>query len=1510
MSEQPENSRRTPSQGLWFTPSAGTTPPSPVEEPATRLPALPPEAPRERTTRGGWHLPAAEQTPFTPGQEIILTGPFYTLPEALFPEDSLNQLMTPSSTGNGHTIPAPEDTLLTQPAAPAPEDFITSVPAALAPAPEDSIPTTTSSPFSEPDRLPAPEDSIPTSTLDDLLTAQQAPAPEDSIPTGFTEPLRPDGVEAPSATVEDDDDVEEGIILRPDDDAASPVSPAETASALDDLTSFAMDEVKALEEEERRGNTEPLTPAEQALFRAADTATEMMPAASPAEPATTTPAEEDAAAYAARMADELMRQAQTAEASPSQAMTVPQDNFERTGQLADLNLYGENTGRLTNTRPMLSPEDEALAEKYRETQRQVAALREQYQRGQITYDDLQQRLRPLSVLDNNQVWWMLGFETDKWYRFDNLSQQWVEDTPPVPLTDDEVSGFGSEVRAGSMPYIPDAGASASGADFAAGNIGTPIPRPGQPLVDPNATMVGNAFNADYLNPEPEATYANPNIGGYGSIESGATIPSAATIPSPAVNAYPASATVTSPLPSDEVPTYDLDNAYTPQYDQARQVERNRTMQIVGLIAAGAAVLVLLCGVFSVVGLSAWADSKLEPYKVAIAELRTYSPPFQTVKIMDARGQLIAELNSQQGGARELVSLEEGDISPYLVHAILSVENSTFYNDAGYDPLRIAGAFWQNFTSGEVESGASTITQQIARNLILNDTTVSAERKIDELLVANKIAQDYSKNDILNLYLNQFYFGNQSYGVEAASQFYFGKSAKDVNMAEAAMLAGLIQSPAGNDPVVNREQAKAAMYNVIRLMLETGCIQFQHGEWAQSNQPFCIQDGTQVMDNGRQVRLVTVRSDGKYGGLLAVQLAQVETRPYLPRESRYKYPHFVNFIQSLVEQEFGPDAMFQRGFTIYTTLEPRIQDTAQSALSSQVKALVNNGVNTGAVMVVDPKTGAIRAMVGSPDFTNEEFAGQVDNTRTFQQPGSAIKPILYAAALEGAGGQYYTPSTILWDVPTAYQVNGQTYAPTDFDRQTRGPVPMRQALAASLNIPAVKTLEFIGLDRFQEMASRLQLRFVEGTTFGLPSALGANDVRLIDMMKAYSIFANNGTYAPLHAITRITEDANGTILDVPRAEAEAPSQKITPQVAYLMQNILSDDAARASQFGTNSLLTLARLGIPTQNVVAAKSGTSNDNRDLWTMGFTSNAVVGVWLGTYNNDPTVGTTSMTASQVWNTVMEAAISGRAPTPFSNPGGIVQGIICRDTGTIADNNCPNQAGDIYIQSQPPPPAGTGFVQIINVDSWTGKIANEWCPQNVVQQTFANISDPFAIDWLNRTPAGQSYKARIGLPNDLRPAPTQACGQGEQLPTVTLVNPTDNQTLTGEVTITGQVSAPNFAYYQLEYASAGAPEVFTPIGAAVNQQFPNNGSPLGTWDTRTVPNGSYILRLAVYSSTNGYIFRTARVNLNNIPPTPTPAPATPTLPAPIAPVFTPLPFDPQIAPGGPATATATLSGI
>jgi hypothetical protein len=449
-----------------------------------------------------------------------------------------------------------------------------------------------------------------------------------------------------------------------------------------------------------------------------------------------------------------------------------------------------------------------------------------------------------------------------------------------------------------------------------------------------------------------------------------------------------------------------------------------------------------------------------------------------------------------------------------------------------------------------------------------------------------------------------------------------------------------------------------------------------------------------------------------------------------------------------------------------------------------------------------------------------------------------------------------------------------------------------------------------------------IQFLPNTFFGLPSALGANDVRLIDMMKAYGTIANGGRRVPLYTIDRITEDVNGVEVEVPLPERPPVEQAISPQVAFLLQNILSDDNARAQQFGQRGPLTLANIGIPTQGFVGAKTGTSNEGRDLWTMGFTSNAVVGVWLGTYDNSPTVGVSGSTApAQLWNRVMVEAVSGRPPTPFSNPGGVVQNTVCRDTGTLAGPNCANRVTEIYIQTQPPPPDTEGVTRTLNVDSWSGLIANEFCPENVVSRTFANISDPFALNWIQNTPQGRQWAQLVGLPANLQSAPTAACSMGQSIPTIVLSSPTPNQALVGVANITGQISALDFARFDLEFASAAAPDSFTRILSS-SQQFPTPGSVLGTWDTSAVPNGNYILRLVAYSTSGGTITRTVNVTVNNIPPTPTPAPTvepplffTPTppfaLPTPV-PFFTPqagsggfvpLPFDPSEA-----TPTATLA--
>lgn len=1329
--------------------------------------------------------------------------------------------------------------------------------------------------------LPAPEDTSFTPT-DTVTVTEPAVTPSALRPEDLIAEIM---AQAPRKS---------DPVLRPEDmpiTTASAIGGLEESGEMDDeeaVDPLSMSEFFALRELESgaaEGDTsadvgaDDLSPAARlAMLVDAERATELLPQVDPA-----------------LIAEQRLRELQGGVGDEGSTRIMPADDSpEAVAQRALAELMGGVSGNTSmatvapTPAPAPSAQDLQMVQTFREVEQRAIVIRQRFENRELTQEQANAAQGELRVYDPaQQEWWSLGLEGMKWYRYDALTGSWQEGTPsylartaspPTVTTPFDPN----DVLSGSLPYLPDTRtpaeiSSAGTAGYDPYAVTSPLPNPNQPLYDPNLTVAGASYDADVL---PNAA---DTLQGLRMVD--------ATMP---MNAAPAATYYDEGLA--EAPDYDAQQPM-PTFDHQKEQERSSFMRVlvIVLIALFGLGVVIVAG--SVGAALAWYNQQVSVWRDDITALASYNPRFQTARIMDANGQLIAELNSRDGGARKVIPLTQ--MSPFLIHAVLSTENRTFYDDPGFDIFAIGRAFLQNLGAGEIQSGASTITQQIARNLILKDTEPSAERKIQEILVAMEIANTYDKNFILQLYMNEFFFGNQSYGVEAASEFYFKKPAADLDMAESAMLAGIISAPAANDPVINKEQAIRAARNTIRRMLETNCLQFQHGEWAQSGQPFCINESVFVPYNGEQAKLVTVNSDGTYGGLLALLLAQVEVRVYRPREAQFKYPHFVNYVQSLVEQQFGTNTMFQRGFTIYTTLNPRIQDTAEDTLRRQVAALVNNGVNTGAVMVTEPQTGAIRAMVGSPDFSNEQIAGQVDNTRTWQQSGSAIKPILYTAALEGGPNGYMTPASILWDVPSSYPIAGSApYQPTNFRAGTfYGPTRLRIALQNSYNVSAVKAFEFIGVEKFVATAERMGLNFLPEAIFGLPSALGANEVRLIDMMKAYGTLANSGRYVPLYAIDRITEDAGGITAQVPLPERPQPTQAVAPQVAFLMQNILSDDNARAGEFGRDSALTLTRSGIPTQNFVAAKTGTSDNGRDLWTMGFTSNTVVGVWLGTFDNARTVGVSGFTAAApVWNAVMTAAISGRTPTQFANPGGVVQDTICAETGTLASDTCPTRITDIYIQTQPPPPATQGFVQTLNVDSWTGYLANEWCSENVTARTVANITDPFAVNWLVNTQPGRDFARRIGLPDNLQAPPTVACSQGQALPNIRLNNPLDNSSVQNTLTITGQVSASDLGRFDLEFASANAPTSFTRITTS-SQQFPTPNSTLGTWDTTSVPNGSYIVRLVAYSTSGGSIERRATVIVNNVLPTSTPQPlptATPdfVLPTPFTPLSTPLPFD------------------
>lgn len=1201
--------------------------------------------------------------------------------------------------------------------------------------------------------------------------------------------------------------------------------------------------------------------------------------------------------------DDLSPAAQIA-ALAAKAQDLLPANPINTGEKSSADIAREMAAKLTSeqnatgsfsdpNKTQLLPETAELVRQLRDSRDFVRKLHDDYQSGRISYDAAQaQASQPeLAVYDASLgVWWQYGIDTLEWFKSDGGA--WVKENPPYPLDGTTTLPVSTDYLGGSLPYFPPDSAE----EYSSGMLGMEGSNK-QPSFDPNLTVASDAANLNTLNMTLPST-------GNATLENMPVVQD--TIPVARMN-YEATTPINTGMASEPLPTGYEPRPFDEALPSARPANR-RAATFAALLIVGVVICGALAAFGAIAGANAWYTQQVEPWRASIAALANYTPQFQTARILDAEGRLIVELNSRTGGARQQVRLDQ--VSPFLIHAVISTQDPSFFEEQERGLTSNLSAAAQALTGGTPEVRNPTIAEQLARSLVLGNPSPNAQQTLLERLVAQEILATYDKNFILQLYLNESYFANQSYGAEAAAQFYFDKPAKDLNLAEAALLAGILQSPNANDPVVNRAQAVRALRDTVRQMLNVGCLQFQHG----NRDNFCIDESVTIVQDGQNAPLIRVNSDGTFGGAFAIQLAISETASYTPRTARGKYQHFVNYVLAQLEQTYGADAIYQRGFTVYTTLIPRMQDAAEDALRSQVAALVNNGIDTGAVMVSDPANGAIRALVGSPDFNNAAINGQEDYARTWQSAGDIIKPVVYSASLEGGQVGYYTPASILFDVPSQYtQTIGGTFTPTNPGGRFAGAVSLRTALQSSWNVAAVKAFEFVGTDRFVNMANRLGLNFLPEDNISLLSALGYNQVRLIDMMKVYSTIASGGRNTGLYAIERITENVEGTEIDVVLPERQAPSQAISPQLAFLMQNMLSDDPARTGLFPPNSALTLANLGFPTQGVVGAYSGTSPNRDDLWTVGFTNNTVVGVWLGKSDGAPTVNATGFSAAApLWNTVMRAALTGRNPSPFGNPGGIVQDTVCGDSGTLAGGvNCPNRRAEIYNQNQPPPSAEQGFVANVLVDSWTGLRANPACPENQVTQTFANITDTFALQWVSTTNEGRSWAQRVGLPTDARPMPMQECQQGQTFPTVLLNSPTDNLSVSGTLTITGQISAADFARFDIEFAPQNSAN-FIRI-ASSNQQYPSAGSTLTTWDTTAIPNGIYTLRLAAYSVRNGYIFRTVNVQVNNLPtptPTLTQAPILPTqapvLPSPFFPTsdpnlilpptisagFTPLPFD------------------
>ncbi len=650
---------------------------------------------------------------------------------------------------------------------------------------------------------------------------------------------------------------------------------------------------------------------------------------------------------------------------------------------------------------------------------------------------------------------------------------------------------------------------------------------------------------------------------------------------------------------------------------------------------------------------------------------------QSTKIFDRNGNLLYETLLSEGGRRTL--LRPDQIAPVMKQATIATEDPSFYSNLGVDPVGVLRAIYYNVLPGDRVVGGSTITQQLVKNTLLSPEQ-TLTRKVQEAILAVEITRRYPKDQILTSYLNTIYYGNYSYGIGAAAKAYFDKDASQLDLAEASLLAGLPQAPSLYEPCDNVEGALARQKTVLDLMIKSKYIDQAQAEQAAQE----------------MAAYLTAPDFAKHCTVPQVQL---------------QAPHFVDYVRQQLEQRYGPEVMSKGGLQVTTSIDMNLQKIAEDEARKQIQALAGKNVTNAAVVMIDPHTGEILAMVGSVDFSNAAISGQVNIANSPRQPGSSIKPINYVTAF----GQGWTPATPVYDLKTDFPSgSSQPYVPTDYDGRQHGLVSVRTALANSLNIPAVKA-EYAtstkgpnGLPEPLAMidtAKRLGITTLTGaggqagTPYGLALTLGGGEVTLVEMTDAYAGFANLGARMPATPYTKIVDGHGHVIYDVkgkdkpkpvcagfdPKAQNEQPDgngncAKSAP-FAYLITSILSDNQARALSFGTHTVLELGRPA-------AVKTGTTNDFRDNWTIGYTPDLVTGVWVGNANNTPMQDSTGITgAAPIWHNIMERALQDRPAQDFPVPPGVAHGTICTDSGLLATDLCPanHRRDEVFVSGYEP---------------------------------------------------------------------------------------------------------------------------------------------------------------------------------------------------------------------------------
>ena len=831
--------------------------------------------------------------------------------------------------------------------------------------------------------------------------------------------------------------------------------------------------------------------------------------------------------------------------------------------------------------------------------------------------------------------------------------------------------------------------------------------------------------------------------------------------------------------------------------------------------------------------------------------------FETTRIYDRYGNLLYEMYDPDQGKRTYVNIDQMPKS--LINATIATEDKSFEENTGVDPEGILRALYINYTQ-QGTSGASTITQQLVRRVLLPEKDEpTLTRKIREALLAIRVTERYPKDKILEIYLNEIYYGSLSYGVAAAADTYWDKKVKDLTLAQAAMLAGLPQSPGQYDPNINFDLAKARQRIVLDLMVEN--------------------------------KFITIEE----ANLAFTEDVRPLTRPAnVPRQA----PHFVNYVRQVLEDKYGVQLANRGGLKVFTTIDLSWQAEAQKIAAAQIENIKRQNASNAALVAINARTGEILAMVGSVDYSDPQY-GEFNVATALRQPGSSFKPITYATGFQRGG---FNPASIVPDLPAKYSNGGNlpAYVPQNYDGRFRGPVTIRSALANSFNIPAVEMLKEMGVPKVLDIAHLMGITtLTDPERYGLALTLGGGEVTLLDLTSAYATLANYGYHTPATPFLKVV-DADGNVLEELDRSQPAGNRALDPGVAYQISDILSDNAARAPIFGANSALKIDGI------VAAAKTGTTNDWKDSWTMGYTPALAVGVWVG--NNDGRTMSQvagAIGAAPIWNGFIKKVYSEpelksvlfrpgetELPDRFYRTPDLMPKEICSVSGMLAGPACTNTRIDYFTPNNMPEQCDWHKWVRVTLYDGGASIPGPGVPEsNTIERIYTTPPSRFR-GWIGGGPPSRvavitntvsTGPQPVALPTPVLVEPPPIGGNitpvaviddnppvaigGEGIEGIepiaglqlSITSPARGSPVRGMVPVMGQASADDFARFTLEFGVGDGSWGMIPLADSV---FPPFAGVLGAWNTEGLEPGLYTLRLTL-ETRSGQVVRsdtTARV--------------------------------------------------